>query len=100
MNSPSPMINEIILPKEKRRWFSKSLCILFLTISVILYFAAKWYISKFGDVGFDSILSTLGNLTGAPTTDFVTSVLLRVFIPSVLVLFVLIFVLFLLPLFL
>jgi len=97
MNSPNPMINEISLPKEKRRWLSKTLCILFLAVSVILFFAAKWYIAKFGDVGFDSILSTLGNLKGAPTTDIVANVSLRIVIPSVLVLFVFIFVLFFFP---
>lgn len=97
MSSPQSVINEIVLPVKKRRWLSKTVCIFFLSLSVILFFAAKWYIGKFGDIGFDSILSTLTDVNGAPTKDFITSFSLKALLPSAVVLAVFIFILFFFP---
>ena len=98
MNSPQPVINEIVLPVKKRRWLSKALCMFFLGVSVILFFTAKWYINKFGDVGFDAILSTIfSNTTGAQTSDIFSSFILRGLLPSLMIIAVFGYVLFFFP---
>ena len=86
MSSPEAVINEVTLPKKKHRWISKTICMFLLSVSVVLFFAARWYIGKFGNVGFDSILFTIfSNVKGAQTDEMVTSFLIRGAIPSVLI---------------
>lgn len=60
------------------------LCILGLFISFLAFFAARWYIDKYGNIGFDSILfSLLSDLKGLQS-GLITSFLLAALMPAVL----------------
>lgn len=55
-----------------------------LFVSVLAYFSANWYISVFGDMGFESILSTLTTGVGGTAGDLTGDYLKGALIPSVL----------------
>lgn len=60
------------------------LCILALFISFLAFFAARWYIKKYGNIGFNSILfSLLSDLKGLQS-GLITSFLLTALAPAVL----------------
>ncbi len=59
-----------------------AICCVLLFITSLAYFAARWYITVFGDTGFDSILSTLTAGVGGAESNLVTGFLLRALVPA------------------
>ena len=55
-------------------------CIILLFFGCMAFFSARWYITEFGDTGFDSILYTLfSEMSGTDSTvimNFMTTALL------------------------
>lgn len=68
-----------------------------LLISLLIFFAARWYVDVFGHTGFDSILFTLTGGIGGTGGDLVKQFILGALVPSVLLTVVIITFLFLLP---
>ena len=54
-----------------------------LLIGFLLFFAARWYVSTYGNTGFDSILFTLTSDLGGVESDLVLSFLLKAALPAV-----------------
>ncbi len=97
MNTPQITENKPVAVKKAHR-FSKIFFSLLLFLGILLFFTAKWYIGKFGDTGFDSIIFTLLSNNGAAgTSEIVSSFLLRGLLPTLICFFVIEFVLFLFP---
>lgn len=68
----------------KRHILSTALSILLLTISFLLFFAAGWFVSTYGRIGFDAILFTMtANLSGT-SASLVIDYLLDGLLPAVL----------------
>ncbi len=98
MNSTQPVINQVILPQKKSNTFSKTVCSVVLFLALLLFFAARWYIGKFGATGFDSILFTLfSEIGGKQFGEGLLSFMLGGFLPAVICFGVCLFVLFLFP---
>lgn len=98
MNSPQPSLNQVFIPSPNRHSLSKILCSVLLFLAILLFFTANWYIRKFGDTGFDSILFTLfSNTGGAQTSDLIISFLIGGLTPALLAFGVSEFVLFAFP---
>ncbi len=57
---------------------------LLLLLGFLAYFSAAWYIDTYGDLGFDTVLSTLLSSLGGLETDLLISYLLRAILPTVL----------------
>ena len=57
------------------------LCILLL-IAFLCFFAAKWYVSVYGRIGFDSVLYTLTASLGGLQSDLVISFLKGAGVPT------------------
>ena len=72
--------------KAKRRLLPTVLWAVFggliLLIGALAYFSAQWYITVFGDTGFDSILSTLTAGVGGASGDLVAKFLLCALLPA------------------
>ena len=86
--------------KEKKLKHAPSgiICSVILFLSILLFFAARWYIIKFGNTGFDSILFTLfSNTGGADGNELVVSYLLKGLLPTLICFFGVEFVLFMFP---
>lgn len=97
MNMPQISKNEIVIIKKSHTFF-RVFCSVILFLGLLLFFAARWYIGKFGDTGFDSIIFTLLSNNGAAgTSELITSFLIRGFLPTLISFSVVEFVLFLFP---
>ena len=97
MTTPQLSKSEIIV-KRKTHLFSRIFCSVLLFLAIFLFFIARWYIGKFGDTGFDSILFTLfSNNGGAVISELVSSFLLKGLAPTLISFFVIELVLFLFP---
>ena len=55
---------------------------LLLIAGFLCFFAARWYLSTYGNTGFDSILFTLFSDLGGVETDLIASFLLRAGLPA------------------
>ena len=95
----TPQLNDKVTTlKNKNHTFSKVLSSVLLFVSILLFFLARWYIEKFGDTGFDSILFTIfSNTGGAQTNELIRSFLIRGLLPTVISYFVVEYVLFFIP---
>ena len=58
-------------------------CALLLSIACMLFFAARWYIRTYGDVGFDSIIYTVFSDLGGVQTGLIQSLCLKAIAPAV-----------------
>ena len=99
MNSPVIEPDKVIITKskKKRHVVSITLCLIYLLISSVAYFAANWYDFTCGNVGFDAIMFTLlSNLDGAQAT-VTGSYLLKGLLPAILSFAAIGFVLFFFP---
>lgn len=72
--------------KQEPRRFPKdtALWLLLLSVSGLCFFAARWYIRTYGDLGFDSILYTLLSDLGGVQSGLVWSFALKALLPTVL----------------
>lgn len=69
---------------ETKRWLGRIVAGLFLLISFVAFWSAKWYISVYGKVGFDAILFTMtGSLKGVEP-ELIFGYLRKALLPSVL----------------
>ena len=94
----SPILNNEITIKKKTHVFSSIFCSVILFLGILLFFAARWYIIKFGDTGFDSILFTLfSNNGGGGTKELVADFLLKGLSPTLICFSGIEFILFLFP---
>lgn len=97
MSSPQIATNTVIVTKNNRI-FSKVISLILLFISLVLFFAASWYVGKFGKTGFDSIIFTLfANTDGVQAKDLVNSYLFCGLLPAILSFAAISFVLFFFP---
>lgn len=97
MDMPQISKNEIHINKKTHN-FSKIFCSVILFLGLLLFFAARWYIIKFGDTGFDSILFTLfSNNDGGSTKELVADFLLKGLLPTLICFSGIEFILFLFP---
>ena len=72
--------------KQPPRRFPKDtvLWLLLLSVSGLCFFAARWYIRTYGDLGFDSILYTLLSDLGGVQSGLVWSFTLKALLPALL----------------
>ncbi len=61
-----------------------ALCFLVLFLAYLLFFAAMWFVTVYGDVGFDSILFTLQSSMSGVQSGLIRSYLLGGLLPAVL----------------
>jgi len=97
MNSPLPITNEPVFNKSKRHIFSKTLCMIFLFIAVLAFFAAHWLILTCGDVGFDSVMFTLLSNIDGTQMDMIYGFILKALLPTILIFCAISFILFFFP---
>ena len=64
-------------------WTAAGLTLL-LFLAFLCFFAARWFVTVYGRIGFDSILFTLKSSLSGVQSDLVTSFLLRGALPAVL----------------
>lgn len=57
---------------------------LFILIAFLCFFAAQWYVSIYGRIGFDSVLYTLTNSLGGVQSDLITKFLSGAVLPALL----------------
>ena len=69
-------------------------CSLFFVVMLLLYFSALWYIRRFGETGFDSVMFTLLSNMGGVNGDLLGSYVIEGVLPTVLVSALSIYVLF------
>lgn len=81
--------------KPRRHLLSTALCSVLILLGYIVFFAAKWYIDTYGDVGFDSILYTLLSDLGGVQSGLIVEYLLNGLTPALLCAAVTCFLLFL-----
>ena len=76
---------QLYITKGKaRRALPNIICAVVLFLGYLCFFSARWYVSSFGRLGFDSILYTLTSGISGVQSGQVTGFLLRGFLPSVL----------------
>ena len=63
-------------------WTASGLTLL-LFVSYLCFFAARWFVTVYGRIGFDSILFTLQSSLSGVQSDLVTSFLVRAALPCV-----------------
>lgn len=80
--------------KKKITLFPKILCMLFLGTAFLAFFSARWYVSTYGRLGFDSILYTLKSDLGGTQSGLVGQYLLKGFFPALLSFLLVILVIF------
>ena len=56
---------------------------LLLLFAYVCFFAARWFVTVYGRIGFDSILFTLQSSLDGVQSDLVLSYLLRGLVPAV-----------------
>ena len=67
---------------------------LLLTVACLCFFAARWYVNTYGDIGFDSIMYTLFSDLGGVQSGLVWSFSLKALLPTLVCAVVLTWVLF------
>lgn len=75
--------------------FLQILCILLLLTGMLSFFAARWYISVYGNIGFDSILYTLLSDLNGVESDLIANFIKAALIPALLLTISVGFILFL-----
>ncbi len=68
--------------KTKRSAGLSILCIFLLGIGMLSFFSARWYVSTYGRIGFDSILFTLSAALEGVQSGLVTRYLLKAALPA------------------
>ncbi len=68
----------------KRRLLGTALWTLLLLISFLCFFAARWYIKTYGDLGFDSVLYTIFSDLGGVQSGLILSFSLKALLPALL----------------
>lgn len=81
--------------KSKKGIFSIILCSLAILIGFISFNAARWYISVYGNLGFDAILYTLLSDLGNTEGDLITSFINDALVPAVVATAIVVVILFL-----
>jgi len=71
-------------PLPRRPGFLTVLLCLLLAAALLCFFAARWYVSTYGDTGFDSILYTLSSDLGGLQSGLIVSFCLKALLPAVL----------------
>ena len=67
-----------------RRILGNVVCTALFAVACLCFFAARWYVKTYGDVGFDGILYTLTSDLGGVQSGLVWSFSLHVFLPLIL----------------
>ena len=84
MTTPTPIPSK---PKSSTLrnifgFFAKLLLSALVLLSFLAFFSAKWYISTYGQLGFDSILYTLLSDLNGLEPELITSFILKSLIPT------------------
>ena len=72
-------------PKKKGSVLSTALWTLLLLVAGLCFFAARWYLKTYGDLGFDSILYTVFSDLGGVQSGLIISFCLKALVPAVIV---------------
>ena len=67
--------------KTKPKRLSKILCVLLAFVAFLCFFSARWFVSVYGRIGFDSILFTLTASLGGVQTGLIFQYLLKALLP-------------------
>ena len=70
-------------PSRRKGIFGTVLCAVLLAVACLCFFAARWYIKTYGDLGFDSILYTVFSDLGGVQSGLIWSFCLRAILPAV-----------------
>lgn len=89
-NKKSPQNNTRQTTKKKTapQWLFPSLTGLFLLLGYLGFFSARWFVSTYGRLGFDSILYTLSSDLGGVQSGLIWKYLLFAFLPACVLAFV------------
>ena len=70
---------------KKRKHLSIRTCVttLILFLVFLCFFSARWYVSVYGQTGFDSILFTLSSSLGGVQSDLILQFCLRALLPTI-----------------
>lgn len=60
-----------------------TICSLFFVVTLLLYFSALWYIRRFGETGFDSVMFTLLSNMGGVNGNLLHSYIIEGVVPTV-----------------
>ena len=72
-------------PKKQSRALGTVLLTLLLLIACLCFFAARWYIKTYGDLGFDSVLYTIFSDLGGVQSGLIWSFFFKALLPAILV---------------
>ena len=78
------IISGSVQTRKTGRAFITATLLVFLFLSFLCFFAANWYVSVYGRIGFDSVLFTLCSDLGGVQSGLVLSFLLRAALPTTL----------------
>ena len=85
------------VPEKRTGWIGPVLLSVLLLICLLCFFAARWYVSTYGQTGFDSILFTLFGGLGGAESGLITAFLLEGALPAVICTVLASFILFFRP---
>ena len=71
-------------PRSRKNGFGTLLLALLLSVACLCFFAARWYIKTYGDLGFDSILYTVFSDLGGVQSGLIWAFCLKALLPAVL----------------
>ena len=67
--------------KERNKRFPKILCTLLVFVAFMCFFSARWFVSVYGRIGFDSIIFTLTASLGGVQSGLIIQYLLKALLP-------------------
>ncbi len=76
-------MNASVLKKRKHLSLRNCITSLILFVVFLCFFSARWYVSVYGQTGFDSILFTLSSSIGGVQSDFLIQYVLWVLLPAI-----------------
>lgn len=69
-------------PTKKQQWLPTILCQLPLLIALLAFFSARWFVTTYGRLGFDSILFTLRSSISGVQSGLIWNYLLNAMLPT------------------
>ena len=70
--------------KKKIFLIPRVLCIVLFGVALVAFFSARWYVSTYGRLGFDSVLYTLKSNLGGTQSGLIGQYLLKALFPALL----------------
>lgn len=80
--------------KSTGGWIANAILVLLVVFAVLAYATAKWYINKYGNLGFDSVLYTMFSELNGVESGLIIDYFCRTFVIALIAAAIIIFVLF------